>query len=96
MAQDLRKFIFWMMICMEIFDDLDRNTINNIQGVLELINALVRGFKQGTSPTEAFLSVQFLENVWDWKLFVSPHLLTDLDSLVGITFPHHMRFYIEN
>ena len=30
---------------MEIFDDLDRNTINNIQHVLESINALVRGFK---------------------------------------------------
>ena len=30
---------------MEIFDDLDRNTINNIQKVLESINALVRGFK---------------------------------------------------
>ena len=31
--------------CMEIFDDLNRNTINNIQEVLESINALVRGFK---------------------------------------------------
>ena len=31
--------------CMEIFDDLDRNTVNNIQEVLESINALVRGFK---------------------------------------------------
>ena len=30
---------------MEIFNDLDRNTINNIQGVLESINALVCGFK---------------------------------------------------
>lgn len=30
---------------MEIFDDLDRNTVNNIQEVLESINALVRGFK---------------------------------------------------
>ena len=30
---------------MEIFDDLDCNTINNIQEVLESINALVRGFK---------------------------------------------------
>jgi hypothetical protein len=30
---------------MEIFDDLDRNIVNNIQEVLESINALVRGFK---------------------------------------------------
>ena len=37
---------------MEIFDDLDRNTINNIQEVLESINALVRGFK---SSRDVFL-----------------------------------------
>ena len=30
---------------MKIFDDFDRNTINNIQEVLKSINALVRGFK---------------------------------------------------
>lgn len=30
---------------MEIFDDLDRDIINNIQEILESINALVRGFK---------------------------------------------------
>lgn len=30
---------------MEIFDDLHRDTVNNIQEVLESINALVRGFK---------------------------------------------------
>ena len=37
---------------MEIFDDLDHNTINNIQEVLELINAFVRGFK---SSRDVFL-----------------------------------------
>ena len=30
---------------MEIFDDLHREIINNIQEVLESINVLVRGFK---------------------------------------------------
>jgi hypothetical protein len=37
-----------------------------------------------------------LENVRDWKSFITPHLLTRGDTFTGITFPHHMRFYVEN
>jgi hypothetical protein len=37
-----------------------------------------------------------LENVRDWKSFITPHLLTRGDTITGITFPHHMRFYMEN
>jgi hypothetical protein len=29
-------------------------------------------------------------------LFITLHLLTRGDTLTGITFPHHMRFYVEN
>ena len=33
----------------------------------------------GTSSIETFISTQLLENIWDWKLFTTPHLLTRLD-----------------
>jgi hypothetical protein len=29
-------------------------------------------------------------------LFITPHLLIRGDTITGITFPHHMRFYMEN
>ena len=50
----------------------------------------------GTFPMEAFVNARLLENVWDWKQFITPHLLIGSDLLVGITFPHHMRFYMDN
>jgi hypothetical protein len=37
-----------------------------------------------------------LENVRDWKSFITPHLLTGGDTLTGITFLPHMRFYVVN
>jgi hypothetical protein len=42
------------------------------------------------------VSARHLENVRDWKSFITPHLLTRSDTITGITFPHHMRFYMEN
>ena len=68
---------------------LKRSDVDSLKEMLNLI-------QRGTSPTEAFVSARLLENVWDWKLFIIPHLLTGPDSLVGITFPHHMRFYMDN
>jgi hypothetical protein len=52
--------------------------------------------QRGTSYTEAFVSARHLENVRDWKSFIMPHLLTRGDTITRITFPHHMRFYMEN
>lgn len=40
------------------------------------------------------MSARHLENVRDWKSFITPHLLRGGDTLTGITFPHHMRFYM--
>jgi hypothetical protein len=39
------------------------------------------------------VSARHLENVRDWKSFITLHLLTRGDTITGITFPHHMRFY---
>jgi hypothetical protein len=68
---------------------LKRTNIDSLKELLELM-------QQGTSYTEAFMSARHLENVRDWKSFITLHLLTRGDTITGITFPHHMRFYMEN
>lgn len=72
-----------------ISNTLKRTDIDSLQELLQLV-------EKGTSYTEAFVSARHLENVWDWKSFITPHLQTGGDTLTGITFPHHMRFYMEN
>ena len=72
-----------------ISNTLKRTNIDSLKELLELI-------QQGTSYTEAFVSARHLENVRDWKSFITPHLLTRGDAITRITFPHHMRFYMEN
>ena len=42
------------------------------------------------------MTARKLKHIRDWKTFISPHLLQGGDQLIGITFPHHMRFYIQN
>ena len=51
---------------------------------------------EGASFTESFVSARLLENVWDWKSFITPYLMTGGDSFVGISLPHHMRFSMAN
>jgi hypothetical protein len=72
-----------------ISNTLKRTNIDSLKELLELV-------QWGTSYTEAFVSARHLENVRDWKSFITPHLFTRGDTITGITFPHHMRFYMEN
>jgi hypothetical protein len=72
-----------------ISNTLKKTNIDSLKELLELV-------EKGTLYTEAFVSARHLENVRDWKSFITPHLLTRGDTLTGITFPHHMRFYVEN
>src|SRR5450759_2002476 len=72
-----------------ISNTLKRTNIDSLKELLQLV-------ERGTSYTEAFVSAKHLENVRDWKLFITPHLLTGRDTVTGITFPHHMRFYVES
>jgi hypothetical protein len=72
-----------------ISNTLKRTNIDSLKELLELI-------QRRTSYTKAFVSARHLENVQDWKSFIMPHLLTRSDTITGITFPHHMRFYMEN
>jgi hypothetical protein len=72
-----------------ISNTLKRTNIDSLKELLELV-------EKGTSYAEAFMSARHLENVRDWKSFITPHLLIGGNTLTGITFPHHMRFYMEN
>jgi hypothetical protein len=72
-----------------ISNTLKRTNIDSLKELLGLV-------QRGTSYTKAFVSARHLENVRDWKSFITPHLLTRGDTITGITFPHHMRFYTEN
>ena len=72
-----------------ISSNLKRSDVDSLKEMLNLI-------ERGTSPTEAFVTVRLLENMWNWKQFITPHLLTGPNSLVGITFSHHMRFYMDD
>jgi hypothetical protein len=72
-----------------ISNTLKRTNIYSLKELLELV-------QRGTSYTEAFVSARHLENVRDWKSFITPHFLTRSDTITGITFPHHLRFYMEN
>jgi hypothetical protein len=72
-----------------ISNTLKRTNIDSLKELLELVQL-------ETSYMEAFVSARHLENVRDGKSFIMPHLLTRGNTITGITFPHHMRFYMEN
>jgi hypothetical protein len=72
-----------------ISNTLKRTNIDSLKELMQLVE--IR-----TSYKEAFVSGWHLENVRDWKPFITPHHLTGGDTLIGITFLHHMRFYMEN
>jgi hypothetical protein len=72
-----------------ISNTLKKTNIDSLKELLELV-------QRGTSYTEAFVSARHLENVRDWKSFITPHLVTRGDTIIEITFLHHMRLYMEN
>lgn len=52
--------------------------------------------EKGTSPTHAFMSVRNFQSVRNYKTFITPYLHTSQNAMVGITFPHNLRFYMAN
>ena len=52
--------------------------------------------KKGASHTEAFATSRHLEHVWNWKSFITPHLWTGVDAIIGVSIPHHFRFYLKD
>ena len=63
---------------------------------MEELFAMLELVEKGTSYIKAFVTARKLEYIHDWKTFITPHLLQGGDQLTGITFSHHMRFYIQN
>jgi hypothetical protein len=72
-----------------ISNTLKRQDVDSLRQLLQLIN-------ERASFTKSFVSTRLLENVWDWKSFITPYLMTRDDSFVGISKPHHMRFSMAN
>jgi hypothetical protein len=53
---------------------------------IDSLKELMQFVEKRTSYMEAFMSARHLENMRDWKSFITPHLLTGGDTLTGITF----------
>ena len=68
---------------------LKSKDIDSLKELLELV-------RKRASHTEAFATLQHLEYVWDWKSFITPHLWSGLDAIIGVSKPHHFRFYLKN
>ena len=68
---------------------LKSRDIDSLKELLELV-------RKGASHTEVFATSRHLEYVWDWKSFITPHLWSGLDAIIGISKPHHFRFYLKN
>ena len=81
-------------------EDIDQkfNTISRTlksRGI-DLLKELLELVRKGASHTEAFATSRHLEYVWDWKSFITPHLWNGLDAIIGVSKPHHFRFYLKN
>ena len=57
---------------------------DSMQKLLELI-------KKAVSHIEAFTTSRHLEYVWDWKKFITTHLYTSPNILVGISRKHYFK-----
>jgi hypothetical protein len=57
-------------------------------------------FLQNQIPSHADEPVryaQLMENIWDWKGFITPHLLSSRSiEFIGMSEPHHFRFFQRN
>ena len=88
------------LIVGHIHEDIDQrfSVISNIlkRKVIDMLKEMLELVEKGTSYTEAFVTARKVEHIHDWKTFITPHLLQGGDQLTSITFPHHMRFYIQN
>ena len=65
-----------------ILEVLKRKDIDSLQELLQLVRLDVY-------LTKAFTYVEHLEDIWDWKSFITPHLYKGGDAFVGISQPHH-------
>ena len=68
---------------------LKSRDIDSLKELLELV-------RKGASHIEVFATSRHLEYVWDWKSFITPYLWSGLDAIIGISKPHHFRFYLKN
>ena len=70
-------------------EDIDQK-FNTISGTLksrdiDSLKELLELVRKGASHTEAFATSRHLEYVWDWKSFITPHLWSGLDAIIGVS-----------
>ena len=66
---------------------LKRQDIDSLEEMLQII-------RERPTFTEPFIHAEHLEHIRDWKSFITPYLRED--AFVGISKPHHFRFYMQN
>ena len=93
-----QKVHLCFLIAGHTYEDIDQrfSVISNVLKIkdIDTLEEMLELVEKGTSYTEAFVIAQKLEHIHNWKTFIIPHLLQRGDQLTGITFPHHIRFYI--
>jgi hypothetical protein len=71
---------------------LKGDDINSLSELLKLL--------QNQIPSHADEPVryaQLMENIWDWKGFITPHLQSSRSAeFIGMSEPHHFRFFQRN
>ena len=88
------------LIVEHTYEDIDHK-FSTISGTLKsrdinLLKELLKLVRKGASYIEGFATSRHLEYVWDWKSFIIPHMWSGLDAIIGVSKPHHFRFYLKN
>ena len=88
------------LIVEHTYKDIDQK-FSTISGSLksrdvESVKELLELMRKRASHTDAFATSRHLEYVWNWKSFITPHLWSGLDAIIGASKSHHFRFYLKN
>jgi hypothetical protein len=71
---------------------LKGDDINSLSELLTLLQNQIPGHAD-----EPIRYAQLMENIWDWKGFITPHLQSSRSAeFIGMSEPHHFRFFQRN
>jgi hypothetical protein len=71
---------------------LKGDDINSLSKLLKLLQNQFPGHAD-----EPVQYAQLMENIWDWKGFITPHLQSSRSAeFIGMSEPHHFRFFQRN
>jgi hypothetical protein len=71
---------------------LKRDDINSLSELFKLLQNQIPGHVD-----EPVRYAQLMENIWDWKGFITPHLQSSRSAeFIGMSEPYHFRFFQRN